>query len=343
MTELVMLLMDKVYPKTRRYVEKVRSCTARKTSVVLACVSGFSDTLELGTVHDCVDEVIVGGVYELADRVRAKEEDGLRVSLVALNQSSVLPSVALHRLLGRPERHGLIESCDKRQTRALLRPLPDLAMDYCAVNPGERVASRFSAARYIVKPAFGMSSHGVKRCDSWEEALACAQAQEDAREWLPSHVRLALGLGETHARIIEPYIDGTEFSVDGWISAEGFRAIVQQKLYMVENSFIGDGLTVSPPIDSRQLPDGWAGLCASEKEIGVFARQVLGAIGFSRGVFHIEGREQRSDQSLKLIEVNPRAPGGSLWKSALLRLGEDLETVDASIQLGLPIPKAESP
>jgi hypothetical protein len=339
---LVMLLMDKVYPKTRRYVEKMRSCTERSTAVVLACVSGFSEALELDAVRGYVDDIIVGTVYELANKVRAQEELGRRVSLVALNQASVLPSVALSRLLGRPERHGLVESCDKRQTRALLRPCPQLAMDYCAVNPGERVDSRFSAAQYIVKPAFGMSSHGVKRCDSWEEAMACAQAREGAREWLPSHVREALALGETDGRLIEPCIDGTEFSVDGWISSEGFRTIVQHKLYMVENSFIGDGMTISPPVDSSRLPKGWAGLCASEKEIEVFAHQVLAAIGFSRGVFHIEGREQRSDRSLKLIEVNPRAPGGSLWKSALLRLGEDLETVDARIQLGVPVGTAKS-
>lgn len=343
MNEIVMLLIDKVYPKTRRYVTKIRSCTESNTVVVLACVRGFSESLELDAVRDCVDDATVGTVQELADWVRTKEESGAHVSVVALNQSSVLPSVALHRLLQRPRRHGLIESCDKRQTRALLRPHPKLAVEYCAVNPRHPIEACFPAAEYIVKPAFGMSSHGVKRCGSWEQAFSAAQSRENVREWLPSHVREALGFDETDSRIIEPYIDGTEFSVDGWISSEGFRAIVQQKLYMVENSFIGDGMTVSPPIDSSRLPSGWAGLRASEKDIKMFARDVLAAIGFSLGVFHIEGREQRSDGSLKLIEVNPRAPGGSLWRSALMRLGEDLETVDATIQLGRPVPKPNSP
>jgi hypothetical protein len=341
--QLVMLLMDKVYPKTRRYVTKIRSCIESNTPIALACVRGYSESLQFDTALDCVDDVTVGTVYELADWVRTKEEQGTHVSVVALNQSSVLPNLALHRLLKRLERRGLIESCDKRQTRALLRSHPQLAMDYCAVNPGQPTDAHFSAIQYIVKPAFGMSSHGVKKCGSWEQALSCAQSLEDTREWLPSDVSEVLGFDKTDSRIIEPYVDGTEFSVDGWISSKGYRAIVQQKLYMVENSFIGDGMTVSPPIDSSRLPEGWSSLCAAERDIRKFAREVLAAIGFSRGVFHIEGREQHSDHALKLIEVNPRAPGGALWRSALLRLGQDLETVDARIQLGKPVPKARPP
>jgi hypothetical protein len=35
-----------------------------------------------------------------------------------------------------------------------------------------------------------------------------------------------------------------------------------------------------------------------------------------------------------VIEINPRAPGGSLWRSALLRTGYDLELIDVALQLG---------
>jgi hypothetical protein len=65
---------------------------------------------------------------------------------------------------------------------------------------------------------------------------------------------------------------------------------------------------------------------------------VLDAIGFTHGAFHIEGRERASDGQLYLVEINPRAPGGSLWRSALARTGDDLELVDAAIQLGLEVP-----
>ena len=39
-----------------------------------------------------------------------------------------------------------------------------------------------------------------------------------------------------------------------------------------------------------------------------FGRKVLCAIGFTEGVFHIEGRERQTDAKLCLIEVNSRAP-----------------------------------
>jgi predicted ATP-grasp superfamily ATP-dependent carboligase len=88
----------------------------------------------------------------------------------------------------------------------------------------------------------------------------------------------------------------------------------------------------------RLLPKHWQGLENDEKTICNFGHNVLQKIGFKRGVFHIEGREQHTDRSLHLIEVNPRAPGGSLWRSALLRSGYDLEMIDAAIQLGMNVP-----
>jgi hypothetical protein len=107
---------------------------------------------------------------------------------------------------------------------------------------------------------------------------------------------------------------------------------------MVQNTFIGDGPSVSPPMNCARIPKEWCGLETPEEKILEFGREVLSGLGFSQGVFHIEARERHSDHKLVLIEVNPRAPGGSLWKSALLRTGYDLELIDVAIQLGKPIP-----
>jgi biotin carboxylase len=84
---------------------------------------------------------------------------------------------------------------------------------------------------------------------------------------------------------------------------------------------------------SKPIPPEYQGLQTCEAAITAFGKVILQAIGFAHGVFHIEARE-RADGRLALIEVNPRAPGGSLWKSALLRTGYDLEAADISIQLG---------
>jgi ATP-grasp domain len=349
MDPLVVLVTDRIYVKTRRHLEKIRDCAGEQSSISLACVSGFPDGIDIESVRDLVSEVIDGCVQSLADQIRERisSSEGRPVSVLALNQSSILPAIAIRRLLGLPSRQGFIESCDKRQMRRLLSECgTDLAMDYCEATPGETgsATKHFVADRYVVKPAFGMSSSDVKIRQTWIDAKRYAESLENAREWVPPHVTRALHsqIGRTDTRIIEPYIDGTEFSVDGWINDQVFHAIVQHKLCMVERTFIGDGPTVSPPIRSACQPNGWFGLENCEESICKFGRAVLDAIGFSHGVFHIEGRERHVDAKLCLIEVNPRAPGGSLWKSALLRTGYDLELVDAMIQLGRSVPKPEA-
>ena len=194
-------------------------------------------------------------------------------------------------------------------------------MQYCEVLPGSPVPvdAYFSAERYVVKPVFGMSSTDVAICESWDEAKMQAESAYHSKQWVPVHVVEALfsQVTRTDKRIIEPYVDGTEFSIDGWISEGGWYAIVQHKLFMIHSTFIGDGPTVSPPVRGEDLPVGWCGLNNTETEICAFGQRVLDAIGFYRGVFHIEGRELRGSKELRLIEVNPRAPGGSLWRSAL--------------------------
>lgn len=348
MDPLVILVTDRIYAKTRRHLTKVRECIGERAPVSLARVSGFPDGLDIEFVRDLVSDVMDGCV-QIADRILLSIDSTDRpLYVLALNQSSILPAIAIRSLLGVPSRPGFIESCDKRQTRRLLSQSgPDLAMDYCEATPGEpgSAANHFVAERYVVKPAFGMSSSDVKFFDTWSDAKRYAESPDNAKEWVPLHVAQALNppIGRTDTRIIEPYIDGTEFSIDGWIQDHAFYSIVQHKLCMVQRTFIGDGPTVSPPLGPACLPDGWCGLKNGEETICKFGRAVLDAIGFSQGVFHIEGRERYLDARLSLIEINPRAPGGSLWKSALLRTGYDLELVDAIIQLGKPLPLPNVP
>lgn len=217
-------------------------------------------------------------------------------------------------------------------------------MDFCVATPGQRLpdTENFIAEKYVVKPTFGMSSSDVRIFDSWNTAREYAESLANSKEWLPDHVASALDLGRTDTRIIEPYIDGTEFSVDGWIIDRTFKAIVHHKLFMVRRAFIGDGVTVSPPLSEEYFSAGWLELKNSEETICNFGRSVLDAVGFCRGVFHMEGIERHSDRKLFPIEINPRAPGGSLWKSAFKRFGYDLELVDVLIQLGRPIPSVDS-
>lgn len=340
MERIVFLVTDRVYKKTRRYIEKIRRCAGDTASINLVLVSGFPQGICVSTVSDCVSTIFEGTVQEIAQYIgRAVGQRNVKVAILALNESSILPAIAIRRNLGIESPSGYIESCDKRKARDLLaRQGTKLELPYCEVSPGENraVTRPFESDRYVVKPAYGMSSSDVKIFDSWDGAKLYAESTENARPWVPDHVAEALNneLGRTDGRIIESYVDGTEFSIDGWVGGSAFTAIVQHKLCMVQGSFIGDGPTVSPPIVQESLPTKWSGLSNSEEAIWAFGRDVLDAIGFSHGVFHIEGRERFSDRKLVVIEVNPRAPGGSLWKSALIRSGYDLELVDILLQLG---------
>jgi hypothetical protein len=339
----VVLITDKIYVKTRRYLEKIRRLVGAERRVILAGISGFPRGLEIQTVRDLVSSVIEGSVDRLAHHLRAlSSSDGQAVSIVALNQSALLPAIAVQRLIGAPPRPGIVEACDKSRTRQLLTESGgDLSMEHAVVFPGDSNTriDGFQAERYVVKPAFGMSSSSVRFCNTWSEARRSAELPEHTKKWVPNDIMKALGFAgaRSDVQIIEPYIPGTEFSIDGWIDDTRFHAIVQHKLCMVQSTFIGDGPTVSPPLTSAVLPSKWSPLKHSEEEICAFGRSVLSAIGFARGVFHIEARE-RPDGRLFLIEINPRAPGGSLWRSAFLRSGYDLEIADAQLQLGQSVP-----
>jgi hypothetical protein len=251
-SSLVVLVTDRIYAKTRRHLQKVKLCVGEQCTLYLACVSGFPKGLEINLVRDLVSGVIEGSVHDLATSITSNIGCVTPPIILALNQSAILPALALQRLLSLPLRSGFIEACDKGRMRELLfQSGGSLAMEYRVASPGKSGSSgsRFKADRYIVKPRFGMSSSDVKIFDSWGDAKGYAESPAHRKEWVPQHVINALRshIKRTDQRIIEPRIEGTEFSIDGWIAEGSFHAQVQHKLFMVQSSFIGDGPTVSPP------------------------------------------------------------------------------------------------
>lgn len=372
---LIVLVSDSIYVKTRRFADKIRELVGPGTDLHLAIVDGFDPGLPAKATSEYAAKVMDGTIAKLADQIRLLEKErGRSATIVALNQSAILPGIALRRVLGRPYAGGHVEACDKVRTRELLDGDDALSVDYAEIPPSgaevlvkvptpesprsdeessnvlveilpRRVpltGQRPLALPCVVKPAFGMSSNNVRVGRTAEALRRAVGPKPDAKVWVPRHIMEALGTGgavrATDTRIVESYIEGTEFSIDGWIFEGRAHAIVQHKLYMVERGFIGDGVTITPPLRSSQLPPGeqWRGLETPETEIVDFGLRVLEKIGFTRGVFHIEARERATDKKLCLIEVNPRSPGGALWRSAMLRAGYDCERVDAILQIGCP-------
>jgi len=342
---VIVIVTDKIYPKTARLIQKVRELATGGERIALATIG--QENRQANVLSEKIDAIFIGNIGQLVEGILAEAVKDIHV--VALNESALLPALALARALGLPSRPGVFEACDKAMTRHLLSARESLAVDFCPGAPGSSLPndSFFAADSYIVKPAFGTSSRDVVKCVQWRAASDHLASLVNSKAWLPSDVAVRLGLKhvQTEMYLVEPFLDGTEFSVDGWIYDGASCAIVQHKLNTVHNRFFGDGPTISPPIHSSDLPPNpsYLGLETPESEIIDFGLEALAAIGFRQGVFHIEGREGKGSRRLSIIEINPRAPGGSLWKTFLWRTGHDLELVDAAIQLAKGVPEPVQP
>ncbi|WP_225074913.1 acetyl-CoA carboxylase biotin carboxylase subunit family protein [Streptomyces sp. CoT10] len=170
----------------------------------------------------------------------------------------------------------------------------------------------------IVKPSRESGgSRLVRRANTTEELRTC----------LDEITRLA---GSGFEIVLEEYIDGVEFSVDGPVTCGEFRGV-----FVVEKTGYDDGrghdagLLVSPP-SSAHVRTAAADL---EKRIGRFCE----AVGFAEGWLHVEGRATTVGQS-ELIEINPRF-GGRLYRPAvLLATGLDPARVLVSAATGGELP-----
>ena len=225
---LVLLVVDRIYKKTTRHLQKLQKFLSEEDRLVVAVVAGFSE--EERPILSV--EVIVGTPEVIADVAGRLCPKNGRMVVVAMNESGLVPALAVQLLLGQSRRAGILESCDKSLTRQLLRQHQTLGVPFYVSSPGEPLplSPPFIASKYVVKPILGMSSADVKILPTWESVrIHCAG---DARRWLPDHLGRLVSprLERSDLRIIEPFIEGTEFSVDGFIADDTFQAVVQQKL-----------------------------------------------------------------------------------------------------------------
>jgi hypothetical protein len=337
----ILLVTDAIYTKTKRHIGKVRAL-ARDDYLCL-----------LLTPHGPTDYDVARLERELGVRVfQVKSSDDLdrtlssiagiagEIAVVSLNHDGLLPALAVAHFLGRPPRAGILEACNKLITRARCSDDKNLALAHLSAGAGDQLPKRapFGPGPYIIKPCLGTSSQQVFLLQSWRAVRDFLARHPAPSIHINPWVEAALDWKgfPTKAWIVERYISGTEFSIDGWITGSQCKAVVQHKLQTVKSPFFGDGLTVSPPVPACDLSPYDDALELKEDVLKVFARQVLKAIGLSKGVFHIEARKSPRQDQVQLIEVNPRAPGGSLWKSAMLRTGCDLELKDAALQIDRP-------
>ncbi|MGW2864438.1 ATP-grasp domain-containing protein [Streptomyces sp. NPDC001205] len=136
---------------------------------------------------------------------------------------------------------------------------------------------------------------------------------------------IAGALGPDGHVIVEEYIDGTEFSVDGAVLQGRFVPLLSvEKTEHDEARHHDAGLRIAPPPSdlvrrgARQLTRTVGALCV--------------ALGLQGSWLHVEGRV-REDGTCELIEINPR-PGGGLYRIATQHTC-GIDPIELSVRMAL--------
>lgn len=261
---------------------------------------------------------------------------------------------------------GIRNSRLKAQTRLKLDlgDVPNTRWALCKPNTVHetiRALSHSESPYFYIKPIAGMGSELVRRvsANDLENSLTTAFSQTK-KHFVEADYPFTLG-GKIYSAnadlLIEEEIYGPEYTVDGYILDGEVIAIAQHKETRKTSPFIGDGLIISPPHDGKKLgeriPDetGYElshASTANERELIEYCEKVLKCLDIDNWVFHMEVIDQldrSTGESLgpRLVEINPRVPGGLLARSFLLRKGVNLVDAALNLYLDLPIDRKEDP
>ncbi|MEU6664774.1 ATP-grasp domain-containing protein [Streptomyces sp. NPDC046727] len=214
---------------------------------------------------------------------------------------------------GEPGRETLLS---KASVRAKMRRLRLSDIEYTA-GPVASVASEFiEEYPVIVKPARDSGGSRLVR-KATDPAQLSARLREIAE----------ISCSEFEV-VVEQYLDGVEFSVDGPVVDGSFRGLfVVEKTEHDERRHHDAGLRISPPPSDHvrrgatELAEKISTLCAD--------------LQISAGWLHVEGRVRPNGRA-ELVEINPR-PGGGLHRSAITRTcGVDPFRILVLMALGEP-------
>ncbi|MFJ8131573.1 ATP-grasp domain-containing protein [Streptomyces hydrogenans] len=170
----------------------------------------------------------------------------------------------------------------------------------------------------VVKPVDCGGSLMVSLCRDEEEYARARAVVHDPGEDVKFHPN------PRRTAVVEEYVEGPEFSLDGWVDADGpHLASVTSKFLSAPPDFFEMGHIATAP---ERSPHG--------EVLERFARQVVAAFDLAVGPFHIETRIVR-DRGPVLIEVGARLAGDNIPELVLAGPGVDLCAATADAARGL--------
>jgi biotin carboxylase len=214
---------------------------------------------------------------------------------------------------------------DKAVMRARLHEAGVRAPRFAAASTS---ADAVAAARAIgfpcvIKPAAMAGTVGVTRVDTPEEL-------RQAYRMIPTEDQLSLfGRMPDTKVVIESYITGPEFSVEGYVDGRGgveVLAITEKRLgpepkFQQRAHFVRPAATVS----------GHESICA-------YIKDVVQALGISLGTFHAELR--LAPEGPTLIEIGVRLAGDHITDMVETVTGVSMAGMSIALSSGMPLPEA---
>lgn len=160
----------------------------------------------------------------------------------------------------------------------------------------------------IVKPSDGNASRGVKRVEHLDE--------------MPAAFHLAQGAARNGAALIEQYLDGEEFNVDGLVHNGIYRlgGITGKERSAPPNRF--DLAINMPPLEDSGL----------QAKIAEHVATALKAIGFTIGTTHAEVIV--TEQGPRIVEIAGR-PGGGRIPTDLIPLTYGIDYTADALRIAL--------
>ncbi len=290
---------------------------------------------------------------QIATQLLALEEEGLVLDGICTFSEVAVPLVArLAAELGLPGNSvsAVDAARDKHATRARMAAAGLPTPAHTLLPPGASEADVDAAGvtvgfPSVLKPTGGAASIGVLRVDDAASlragfARVCAEMARSCVNSCGALVQLPPGAAPppgsrplVSSLILEEYLDGTEIDCDVVLD-NGLASYVR----------ITDNWPTFEPW-FNETGDNCPSLLPADQqaEMAALCTDTLAALGFSCGVFHVEGKV--TSRGPRLIEVNARMGGGQVRDNNLAVWGVDLVEEHLLTCVGLPSrpPAAEPP